>query len=284
MIPAPMVLEPLVDLPTVVEDLRAHGYALLPVRRTANAGQSSWTAPLYRALSQPDQDCDTQHLRGSLKTQPGLKRRLQLRRRHPGDMAAAEEPLEQSFAALEGLLHECFAAVCAAAGLPHARVMARLFPAAAGRSKTVCNALQYLDGGDHAEPWCRAHGDPGLITVLARSDLAALQLCLRAPAGATDADTAWVEVEPLMDERAAALDSAGAGAGGAEVLLLLSGMTLERLTEGAFPACVHRVPRSPAPGATRLTVACELRPTVDMWHSWSTAEQGPDGQEPAGGG
>jgi hypothetical protein len=237
---------------------------------------------------------------------------------------------------LEALVQRCFAAVCADASLPLARVAARLFPPGT-KHKAVFNAMLYVDGGvsssssctgasasgpagstgptedgDEAgsgyqinsvldcdlgdlEPWCRSHGDPGLLTLLARSDRAALQLQARSGSGGSGVGdggdsgagvggcgagggggAAWVDVEPMMDrladetraQLASSTTTATSDGGGVEVLLLVAGYSLERLTAGAYRACVHRVPRSDAVGARRRTAAFELRPAVDIWRAW----------------
>jgi hypothetical protein len=236
---------------------------------------------------------------------------------------------------LEALAQRCFAAVCADASLPLARVAARLFPPGT-KHKAVFNAMLYVDGGVSSsnsssrctgasgpagstgpkedgdemgsgyqingaldcdlgdlEPWCRSHGDPGLLTLLARSDHAALQLQAHSGSGGSGVGdggdggagvggcgvdggdgAAWVDVEPMMDRLAdetraqLASTTATSDGGGVEVLLLVAGYSLERLTAGAYRACVHRVPRSDAVGARRRTAAFELRPAVDIWRAW----------------
>lgn len=394
---APVSLTALVEPAALVADLRRQGFALLPVWRCG-----SWLAPIYAVLDDGGSSgppnalqnlAPSGRLFASLKDQPGVKRRAQLRRRgridplappapqsssntgsaaeassgsaaeaspgsaaesSPGSAAEASSrsaaeassapapeaipgsAAEASFEALEALAQRCFAAVCADAGLPLARVAVRLFPPGC-KHKAVFNAVLYVDGGVRsssssssmsggqagsagpaadgdevgreaasapaagdeagreyqingaldgdlgAAPWCRSHGDPGLLTLLARSDRAALQLQARGGGGGVGdvscvGGAAWVDVEPMMDRLAdetraqlASASSSNAGGSdgdGVEVLLLVAGYSLERLTAGAYVACVHRVPRSAAPGARRRTAAFELRPAVDIWRSW----------------
>ena len=146
-----------------------------------------------------------------------------------------------------------------------------------------------LDSDLVSEPWCRSHGDPGLLTLLTRSDLAALQLQAHnnddgGGDGTERKSAEWLDIEPLMDtlavETRARLandcdsmngnpcDSTGSDGASVEVLLLISGYSLERLTDGAYKACVHRVPRCDLAGARRHTAAFELRPALDIWQAW----------------
>ena len=255
--------------------LQEFGFVILTLPRCF-----SGLSPLYEDLDARQMGCgpnSTKGLKYYVKNQAGVKRRLQFRRRKPVHGEAGGSPVEACFRGLEAIVERCFAEVLTSIALPHAEVNARLFPPKAGRTKSVLNAMLYLDGGSGAEePWCREHADPGLLTVLARSDLDALQLRLpekgRAallgdPSPGTSrpepGEDTWYNVEPVMDAAAAA---AGPGF---EAMLILPGYSLERLSGGALKACIHRVPRSSEAGATRRTAAFELRPTVDIWASWS---------------
>ena len=48
--------------------------------------------------------------------------------------------------------------------------------------------------------------------------------------------------------------------------VILVGETLERLSGGWHPACVHRV--KPTEGQPRFNMAFELRPRCNVWHPW----------------
>lgn len=369
----PISLTPLVEPSALVADLRRQGFALLPVRR-----HGPWLSPFYAVLDDDDSSVRSNKLKClapsvlhsvSLKDQPGVKRRAQLRRRgriktnappesherttlrpvseanHASttDMTSSlqadpctRSEAEASFQALEALAYRCFAAVCEDLGLPFAHVISRLFPPGS-KHKAVFNAMLYVDGGRRGsscveewsglvsgvkpttnrgetvdskegrdlegtfqihgdldsdlvlEPWCRSHGDPGLLTLLTRSDLAALQLqALNDSDGGGDGmerkSAEWLDIEPLMDQLAGetrahlanecnsingnACDSTGSDGASVEVLLLISGYSLERLTDGAYKACIHRVPRCEVAGTHRHTAAFELRPALDIWQAW----------------
>jgi len=369
---APVSLTPLVEPAAIVADLRHQGFALLPVSR-----RGPWLAPFYAVLDDEENCGRSSHQAClarsslhsvSLKDQPGVKRRAQLRRKgriepavpvvpqgrsgsvvetsnaRANDTASAsladaciKSEAEASFEALESLAKRCFEAVCEDVGLPFGHVSTRLFPSGS-KHKSVFNAMLYVDGGRRSnssveessrqvskptidrgeavdgkeasivkasvegtfqihgdldsdlvsEPWCRSHGDPGLLTLLTRSDLAALQLKARDGDGGFD-DTEhnivkWIEIEPHMDQLCHELcarfavdsvssigdvsHSGNSDSYGVEVLLLIAGYSLERLTGGAYKACVHRVPRCEVPGSRRHTAAFELRPAVDIWQTW----------------
>lgn len=279
-------MEVVVDPSGLVDHLRTHGYVVVPIRYATATLQ-----PLYDILQGDCTRVDTPALTGSVKTQEGIKRRLQLRRKRntsnlSSTAAADRVSIEESFEAFEAVIEQVFVAVCEDSGICYEEVCAALFPESIGRVKSVFNAMKYVDGGvgaASAEPWCRQHCDPGILTLLARSDLAALQLqvplqtegCDAAEecAGPSEVEDgsrfSWFEVEKAMDE--AVSTTAGDGV---EAMLVLVGFTLERLTAGRYRAMVHRVPRHESAAdspLSRQTAAFELRPSTETWGEWKAA-------------
>ncbi|CAJ1419920.1 unnamed protein product [Effrenium voratum] len=127
-----------------------------------------------------------------------------------------------------------------------------------GKGKSVLNLYHYFSGVEE-EP-CRAHCDPGLLTVLCRSSGRGLEAQRPIAASCTPGRPAayeevWQDMEALMDAATQELEDA-------VPFLVITGETLERLSGNCHPACLHRVAHTDAP---RFNVAFELRPRCNVW-------------------
>jgi len=193
--------------------------------------------------------------------------------------------------ALEATAQACFETWCCEAGIPFHEALARFGDdaptggpqAGGGRAKSVLNLYHYFNVADCEEEPCRAHADPGLVTVLCRSTSPGLQVQLPVrPGGAPGLHATyegiWRDAELAMDEAAAPTGSGAAGC----MLLMAVGETLERLSGCAVPPCRHRVARTLGP---RFNMAYEMRPRVNVWHPWAKlAGAGEGGAESQAGG
>ena len=106
----------------------------------------------------------------------------------------------------------------------------------------VLNLYHYFNSPSCEDEPCRSHADPGLLTVLGRSTLGGLEaVCPVKPGGAPGVAASyedyWRDLELLMDDL-------GRGQPSHVPFLVLVGETLERLSGGWHPSCVHRVRRS----------------------------------------
>eukprot|EP00039_Didymoeca_costata_P003347 m.67055 g.67055 ORF g.67055 m.67055 type:complete len:172 (-) comp11855_c0_seq1:279-794(-) len=127
---------------------------------------------------------------------------------------------------------------------------------------------------------CVAHTDPGLLTVLCRGTTPGLEVLERSAEEAKpccEGASAFHETDPLGD-----------GKDGMEVVgdkrewtvlepimkdnqvVVLVGETLSRVTNGAYPACLHRVSEG---DTTRINIAYELRPVVSIFCPWGSPEE-----------
>lgn len=211
----------------------------------------------------------------SFKRQGELKERSQVRRVsfEAGD---PEDLLWSSFEVMERLAAEAMTAWCAVADVPSEaarRSFGDLSFAAEeathqelGKGKSVLNLYHYFNSPSDEEP-CRPHADPGLLTVLGRSTCAGLQAVRpltpgKAPGCPASYGEEWLDLELLMDDL-------GRGQAPHVPFLVLVGETMERLSGGWHPSCVHRVKRFEEPGGSgRFNMAFELRPRCNVWHPW----------------
>ena len=215
----------------------------------------------------------------SFKRQGELKERSQIRRVSLTDaenLLDAEDLLLSSFQVLESIAAEVMGAWCTSQKLPLDLAKERFGdlsfapPGSSseelGKGKSVLNLYHYFNSCEE-EP-CRSHADPGLVTVLGRSTLPGLQAVLPVKPGGAPGRPAvyedhWCDLEPLMDEL-------GQGKEPHVPFLVLVGESLERLSGGWHPSCVHRVKHSEVPGRSRFNMAFELRPRCNLWHPWQS--------------
>lgn len=203
-------------------------------------------------------------------------------------LAAAAEALADATAAFEAISSSCFEAWCHEAGVPADEALQQFGDAGyapsscSGKGKSVLNIYNYFNEQSCDEEPCREHADPGLLTMLCRSTNAALQVRLPLPDEtadqASDYEDVWRDVESAMDA-AAKNAQIGSSHGNLEasgfVLLVIVGETLERLSGKRLAACQHRVARA---AGTRLNMAYEMRPRVNVWHPWKSSTQEPETQ------
>lgn len=212
----------------------------------------------------------------SFKRQGELKERSQVRRVsfEAGD---PEDLLWASFEVMEQLAAEAMDAWCAATMEVPSEAARRSFGDLSfaaeeathqelGKGKSVLNLYHYFNSPTCDEEPCRSHADPGLLTVLGRSTKAGLQAVRpltpgKAPGRPASYGEEWLDLELLMDDL-------GRGQAPHVPFLVLVGETMERLSGGWHPSCVHRVKRSEEPGERRFNMAFELRPRCNVWHPW----------------
>lgn len=212
----------------------------------------------------------------SFKRQGELKERSQVRRVsfEAGD---PEDLLWASFEVMEQLAAEAMDAWCAATMEVPSEAARRSFGDLSfaaeeathqelGKGKSVLNLYHYFNSPTCDEEPFRSHADPGLLTVLGRSTKAGLQAVRpltpgKAPGRPASYGEEWLDLELLMDDL-------GRGQAPHVPFLVLVGETMERLSGGWHPSCVHRVKRSEEPGESRFNMAFELRPRCNVWHPW----------------
>lgn len=217
----------------------------------------------------------------SFKRQGELKERTQVRRTSL-EAADPNDFMLCSFEVMESLAEVAMEAWCASQGLPVATAKQKFGDLSFGNSqeegkgKSVLNLYHYFNLETCDEEPCRSHADPGLLTVLCRSTEPGLQaLHPLKPGGAPGQPAAyedsWCDLEPMMD-------ALGQGEEPHVPFLILVGETLERLSGGWHPACLHRVQPSVVPNRPRFNMAFELRPRCNVWHPWSelAKEQDPN--------
>ena len=227
------------------------------------------------------------------KRQKDLKQRLQVRRTgHRLQGEAADDPaiLSSSFEVMEAVAQACMEAWCESEGFPTEAARSHFGDfsfgeslqleddgaGAAGKGKSVLNLYHYFNEETCLEEPCRQHADPGLVTVLCRSSTTGLEVRLPLkPGGAPGIHATyqeeWQDVEEVMDQCAQDAGATGRGVEGSEVFcfLVIVGETLERLSAGRHPACLHRVARPRRTAAQpRFNMAFELRPRCNVWHPW----------------
>ncbi|CAE7236418.1 ftsH [Symbiodinium sp. CCMP2592] len=224
------------------------------------------------------------------KRQKDLKQRLQVRRTGNGLHAAEDDPaiLSSSFEVMEAVAQVSMEAWCDSQGFPSQAAKSHFGdlsfgeegypeqghgdPGTSAKGKSVLNLYHYFNE-DPEEP-CRQHADPGLVTVLCCSSTRKgleVRLPLEpggAPGLPATYDEEWQDVEAAMDLRrtdAQVSQDPSNSAPEAFCFLVIVGETLERLSAGHHPACLHRVARTSEP---RFNMAFELRPRCNVWHPW----------------
>ncbi|CAE7607161.1 ftsH [Symbiodinium natans] len=243
------------------------------------------------------------------KRQKDLKQRLQVRRTGQDLQASAEDDprvLASSFEVMEAVAQASMEAWCDSQGVPTQAAKSHFgdlsfgeeaYPeqgqqgqeSAIGKGKSVLNLYHYFNQDPSEEP-CRQHADPGLVTVLCLSSTKKgleVRLPLRpggAPGKSATYDEEWQDVEAAMDSALSTKRTARAepesersgrsGRSGQDefCFLVIAGETLERLSAGQHPACLHRVAHISEP---RFNMAFELRPRCNVWHPWQQLEKAP---------
>uniref|UniRef100_A0A0G4G7U0 Fe2OG dioxygenase domain-containing protein n=1 Tax=Chromera velia CCMP2878 TaxID=1169474 RepID=A0A0G4G7U0_9ALVE len=108
---------------------------------------------------------------------------------------------------------------------------------------------------------CSEHIDPGLLTVLSCPEIPGLEIF-------DPHASEWTLVEPRLLQ-----ESLTEQAGG-QVLLVLAGQSLSRLSGGRIWGCLHRVSTPPeASGKPRVNMVYEVRPSVPLYYSWGSVEE-----------
>ena len=244
------------------------------------------------------------------KRQKDLKQRLQVRRTGHGLQGlpgAEDDPgiLSSSFEVMEAVAQVSMEAWCDRQGFPSQAAKSHFGDlsfgeegcpeqghgdpgtSGAAKGKSVLNLYHYFNE-DPEEP-CRQHADPGLVTVLCLSSTRKgleVRLPLEpggAPGLPASYDEEWQDVEAAMDLQRTgnahlSQDPTNSGQE-AFCFLVIVGETLERLSAGHHPACLHRVARTAEP---RFNMAFELRPRCNVWHPWQQLLGPQSGQKKPG--
>lgn len=161
---------------------------------------------------------------------------------------------EQLFRLLLGMKELSF--TCLKALLAQQKIgLDEFLTASKGFDSSVLNLYQYF-GAEDVDFDCRAHADPGLLSVLTRSTRPGLEITppMRERTEGEEA-MIWQAIEPAMSSDGSSL-------------LIIAGETLQRVTQSRIPECIHRVVREPSVERTNLVF--ELRPTKAIW-VWPTS-------------